>query len=133
SILPHEGELAPDKAQFLIRQFREIYSKVKSGAYDDQAVKLAVFDLVGFTRKVTTGEHLGPDGKPTCSPYTQQRMNNACPPCAFDMRQRLRAIAADPRNQPPAGNESPPQAVKSTSPDPGAFGRGARVFGRRVN
>src|SRR5262249_4716277 len=133
SILPYEGELAPDKARFLVPQFREIHSKVKSGAYDDKALKYAVFDLVGFTHKVTTGEHLGADSKPICSQYTQQRMNNACPPCAFDVRQALMAIAADPRNQPPAGNESPPQAVKSKSPDPGAFGRGARVFGRRGN
>src|SRR5262249_28409470 len=31
-LLPYEGELAPDKAKFLIPQFREIHSKAKSGA-----------------------------------------------------------------------------------------------------
>jgi hypothetical protein len=109
SILPYEGELAPDKAQFLIPQFREIYSKVKSGAYDDKAVKLAVWDLVRFTHGVTTGQHLGADGKPICSQYTQHRMNNACPPCAFDMSKALMAIERDPSNWPPAGNASPSQ------------------------
>jgi hypothetical protein len=106
SILPYEGELAPDKAQFLIPRFREIYSKVKSGAYDDEAVKLAVWDLVGFTHGVTTGQHLGADGKPICSQYTQHRMNNACPPCAFDLSKALMTIERDPRNR-PAGNASP--------------------------
>src|SRR5215475_7571352 len=83
SILPYEGELAPDKVKFLIPQFREIHSKAKSGAYDDNALKYAVFDLVGFAHKATTGELLGANGKPVCSGYTQGRMNNACPSCAF--------------------------------------------------
>src|SRR5215470_11380186 len=133
SMLPYEGELAPDKAQFLIPQFREIHSKAKSGAYNDEAVKYAVFDLVGFIHKVTTGEHLGADGKPVCSQQIKDRMNNACPPCAFDLNKALMAMAGDPRNRPPAGNESPSQPVKSASPNPGVFGRAARVFGRREN
>src|SRR5262245_17294956 len=107
SILPYEGELAPDKAQFLIPQFREIHSKAKNGAYDDKAVKYAVFDLIGFTHRVTTGEHLGADGKPICSQYTQHRMKNATPSCAFDPYKAVMAMAGDPRNRPPAGNESP--------------------------
>ena len=107
SILPYEGELAPDKAQFLIPQFRKIHSQAKSGAYDDNALKYAVFDLVGFAHKATTGELLGADGKPVCSQYTQNRMNKACPPCAFDVSKALAAITGDPRNWPPAGKESP--------------------------
>jgi hypothetical protein len=106
SVLPYEGELAADKAQFLIPQFREIHSKAKSGAYGDEAVKYAVFDLVGFAHRATTGELLGADGKPVCSQYTKDRMNNACPPCAFDLSKALMAITGDPRNWPPAGNES---------------------------
>jgi hypothetical protein len=133
SILPYEGELAPDKAQFLIPQFREIYSKAKTGAYDDNAVKYAVFDLMQYTHKVTTGELLGANGKPICSQYTQHRMNNARPLCAFDMYKALMAMAGDGQNQPPAGNDSPSQPVKSASLDPGLLGRATRVFGRRVN
>ena len=106
SILPYEGELAPDKVKFLIPQFRKIYSEVKSGAYDDQALKYAVFDLVRFAHQATTGELLGADGKPICSGYTQNRLNNACPPCAFDLSKALTAITGDPRNWPPAGKES---------------------------
>jgi len=109
SILPYEGELAPDKAQFLIPQFREIHSKAKSGTYNDEGVKLAVWNLVRFTHEVTTGQNLGADGKPICSQYTQHRMSNACPPCAFDLSKALMAIERDPRNWPPAGNASPSQ------------------------
>jgi hypothetical protein len=132
SILPYEGELAPDKAQFLIPQFREFYSRAKSGAYDDTAVKYAVFDLMQYTHKVTTGELLAANGEPICSQYTRHRMNNARPRCAFDMHKALMAMAGDPRSQ-PARDESPSQPVKSTSPSPGLFGRAARVFGRRAN
>src|SRR5215471_620563 len=96
SILPYEGELAPDKAQFLIPEFREIYAKAKSGAYDDNAVKSAVWNLVRFTHGVTTGEHLGAAGKPVCSGYTPGRMNNDCTPCAFDLSNALKAIAGAP-------------------------------------
>jgi len=109
SILPYEGELAPDKARFLVPQFREIHSKVKSGAYDDKALKYAVFDLVRFAHKATTGELLGADGKPICSQYTRDRMNNACPPCAFDLSKAFMAITGDPRNWLPAGKGSPSQ------------------------
>jgi hypothetical protein len=109
SILPYEGELPRDKAQFLIPRFREIHSKVKSGAYEDNALKYAVFDLVGFAHKATTGELLGAGGKPICSQYTQGRINNASPPCAFDLSKALTAITADPKNWPPAGSGSPTQ------------------------
>jgi hypothetical protein len=101
SVLPYEGKLAADKMQFLIPQFREIHSKAKSGAYGDEAVKYAVWDLVGFAHRATTGELLGADGKPVCSRYTKDRMNNACPPCAFDLHKALMAMAGDPRNRPP--------------------------------
>jgi hypothetical protein len=133
SILPYEDELAPDKAQFLITAFRDIYSKVKGGVYGDNAVHYAVFDLIRHTHKLTRGECLGADGKPICSQFTRRRMDNAHPLCAFDMHKALAAIARDPRNQPPAGHESPSQPVESTSPNSGLFGRAARVFGRRVN
>ena len=130
SVLPYEGDIAPDKAQFLIREFCDIHSKAKSGAYKDEAVKYAVFNLMRYMHQVTTGELLGANGKPICSRHTQERMDNARPRCAFDLAKALMAIAADPRNQPPAGHAPPSQPAKPASP--GVFGRAARVFGRRA-
>ncbi|MGA2126987.1 MAG: hypothetical protein ABSG76_12630 [Xanthobacteraceae bacterium] len=109
SILPYEDELDPWKARALHPLFRDIYSKLKTGAYHDKAADYAVWDLVRYTHKVTTGEHLAANGKPICSQYTQHSVDNARPPCAFDLYKALMAITGDPRNHPKARNESPTQ------------------------
>src|SRR5262249_586314 len=103
------------------------------GAYDDNALKYAVFDLVGFAHKATTGELLGADGKPVCSQYTQNRMNKACPPCAFDVSKALAAITGDPRNWPPAGKESPSLQQDAQHRPPLIYSVARRVFGRPAN
>jgi hypothetical protein len=131
STLPYEGEAAPDKAQFLIPQLMDMHAKHRSGAYDAQAVKYAVWDIYRFTNQLTVGEILGADGHPTCSPLTQQRMKDARPTSAFDAGKAVMAMASDKRNHPPADNAVQP--APSTSAGSGLLGRAARAFGRRPN
>ena len=133
STLPYEGEAAPDKAQFLIPKLLEIHAKVESRAYDAQATKYAVFALFRFTHQLTMGEILGPDGRPTCSPLTQQRMKDARPTSAFDVNKAVTAMVSDPRNRPAAEPAAQPPPVKPVAPGLGPLGRLARVFGRRQN
>ncbi|TIX35252.1 MAG: hypothetical protein E5V40_27245, partial [Mesorhizobium sp.] len=103
STLPYEGEAAPDKAQFLIPKLLEIHAKVESRAYDAQATKYAVFALFRFTHQLTMGEVLGADGRPTCSPLTQQRMKDARPTSAFDVNKAVTAMVSDLENRAAAG------------------------------
>ncbi|MDX8540164.1 hypothetical protein RFM23_21325 [Mesorhizobium abyssinicae] len=131
STLPYEGEAAPDKAQFLIPKLLEIHAKVESRAYDAQATKYAVFALFRFTHQLTMGEVLGADGRPTCSPLTQQRMKDARPTSAFDVKKAVTAMVSDLENRAGAEPAAPPAPVKSAAPGPSLLGRVARVFGRR--
>jgi hypothetical protein len=131
SLLPYEGEASPEKAQFLIPQLLEIHAKAQSRAYDAQATQHAVWDLFGFTKKLTMGEILGADGSPTCSELTRQRMQGARPASGFEIYKALMAMAGDERNHPAAEPAPPPPPVKPAAPTHGPLGRVARVFGRR--
>lgn len=131
SLLPYEGEASPEKAQFLIPQLLEIHAKAQSRAYDAQATQHAVWDLFGFTKKLTMGEILGADGSPTCSELTRQRMQGARPASGFEIYKALMAMADDERNHPATEPAPPPPPVKPAAPTPGPLGRVARVFGRR--
>ncbi|TIV79802.1 MAG: hypothetical protein E5V64_22265 [Mesorhizobium sp.] len=133
SLLPYEGEASPEKAQFLIPQLLEIHAKAESRAYDAHAAKYAVFDLFGFTKKLTMGEIIGADGSPTCSELTRQRMQGARPASSFEIYKALMAMAGDERNHPAAEPAAPPPPVKPAAPTSGPFARVARVFGRRQN
>ncbi|RWC90468.1 MAG: hypothetical protein EOS32_28390 [Mesorhizobium sp.] len=131
STLPYEGEAAPDKAQFLIPKLLEIHAKVESRAYDAQATKYAVFALFRFTHQLTMGEVLGADGRPTCSPLTQQRMKDARPTSAFDVNKAVTAMVSDLEHRAGAGPAMPAPPVKPAAAGPSLLGRVARVFGRR--
>ncbi|MET3524871.1 hypothetical protein [Mesorhizobium abyssinicae] len=131
STLPYEGEAAPDKAQFLIPKLLEIHAKVESRAYDAQATKYAVFALFRFTHQLTMGEVLCADGRPTCSPLTQQRMKDARPTSAFDVNKAVMAMASDLENRAGAGPAMPAPPVKPAAAGTSLLGRVARVFGRR--
>lgn len=134
STLPYEGEADAGKAHFLIPKLMEIHAKAASGTYGAEAVRYAVYDLLLFTRKLTMGEILDANGKPTCSDLTRQRMSNARPASKFDVNKAVMAMTSDPRNR-PASETTPMQAspVKPTEVGPGLFGRVARVFGRKTN
>ena len=134
STLPYEGEADAGKAHFLIPKLMEIHAKAVSGAYAAEAVRYAVYDLLLFTRKLTMGEILDANGKPTCSDLTRQRMSNARPASKFDANKAVMAMASDPRNH-PAREKTTVQAspAKPTEAGPGLFGRVARVFGRKAN
>lgn len=130
STLPYEGETDAGKAHFLIPKLMEIHAKAGSGAYDANAVRYAVWDLFGFTKKLTMGEILDANGKPTCSVLTQQRMQSARPTANFDAYKVLMAMASDRKNQPVSEKPSPTKTTEAIS---GLFGRAARAFGRKTN
>ncbi|MBA1141397.1 hypothetical protein [Mesorhizobium neociceri] len=134
STLPYEGEADAGKAHFLIPKSMEIHAKAASGAYSAEAVRYAVYDLHLFTRKLTMGEILDANGKPTCSDLTRQRMSNARPASKFDANKAVMAMASDPRNH-RAHEKTTVQAspAKPTEAGLGLFGRAARAFGRKTN
>jgi hypothetical protein len=134
STLPYEGEADAGKAHFLIPKLMEIHAKAASGADGAEAVRYAVHHLHLFARKLTMGEILDANGKPTCSDLTRQRMSNARPASKFDANKAVMAIVSNPRNQ-PARETTTMQAspAKPTEAGPGLFSRVARVFGRKTN
>lgn len=77
------------------------------------------------------GEVLGADGRPTCSPLTQQRMKDARPTSAFDVNKAVTAMVSDLENRAGAGPVMPAPPLKPAAAGPSLLGRVARVFGRR--
>ncbi|WP_192256391.1 hypothetical protein [Mesorhizobium caraganae] len=134
STLPYEGEADAGKApHFLIPKLMEIHTKAASGAYGAEAVRNAVHHLHLFTRKLTIGEILDANGKPTCSDLTRQRMSNARPASKFDANKAVMAMVSDPKNRPARETTMQASPAKPTEAGPGLFGRAARIFGRKMN
>ena len=134
STLPYEGEADAGKANFLIPKLMEFHAKGASGNYGADAVRYAVWELFAFTKKLTMGEVLDANGKPTCSDLTRHRMGNARPASKFDANKAVMAMVSNPRNH-PARETTTMQAspAKPTEAGPGLFGRVARIFGRKTN